>query len=171
MVIGGDINADLTDSRDVYGSIITEELLETTGWHMVVENATHQGIRKGKSCKARIIDHVYTNCHEKLKNLREISYQGSHHKLLRFDFIKRIKYLKPKQMRTRVKKNYSKKAILEELDKHDWNVEDWENKSFREKIFILESAVDKFNHNIQTSLDKIAPIKMINMRKEREPWT
>ena len=38
------------------------------------------------------------------------------------------------------------------------------------KIRILEELVNKLTKNLTHALDKVAPIKMINLRREVSPW-
>ena len=38
-----------------------EELLADIGLSMVINEPTHQEVHNGKQCRARCIDHIYTN--------------------------------------------------------------------------------------------------------------
>ena len=45
-----------------------------------------------------------------------------------------------------------------------------EGKSQVEMINILESTVNMITNNINKAMDSLAPIKVMNQRREREPW-
>ena len=94
-----------------------------------------------------------------------------HHKLRNTKLRRNMKFSGPKQKRVRVRKNYSKEALLEELDNCSWTLDSVnDNTTMTEKIQILEKTVDMVNYNLNKALDKVAPFKIVNQRKEQEPW-
>ena len=83
--IGGDFNASVGvngETKDTIGADLEEILICDAGLDMIVKEATHQEVKNGVLCRARTIDHIYTNSPEKTLNTRAINEAGSHHKLL-----------------------------------------------------------------------------------------
>ena len=81
-----------------------------------------------------------------------------------------MKFHGPKQIKIRIRKNYTKDKFLWELDRESWIFPDPHGKSKYEKINILEESVSKFNKNITTALNRVAPMKIVNIKSTEEPW-
>ena len=174
-VLGGDMNANIQDDDiDTMGTILEQELIIGAGMDMVVKDITHQEIRQGRKCRGKTIDHIYTNVDSRIENVKAISEPGAHHKLIYADIRRKIKLKGPRQQRNRYRKNYSKKSLLEELDAMNWDdIEIQQSEKIEEnhtEIMILENRVQRLTNNLNKALDKIAPMKTMNMRTTREPW-
>ena len=83
IVLGGDFNCDprITEN-DGLGKFLREDLMDSTGLEMIVKEPTHQEIRKGKPCRNRLIDHIYTNHKQKVQKVHVRHVGGCHHKLI-----------------------------------------------------------------------------------------
>ena len=145
-------------------------MLQTTGLELVITGETHKAIRSGENCQGTLIDHVYTNVKHKLTDIKKQEQSGSHHKLLSMTLRSSVKFQGPKEIRTRVRKRYTKEGFLTELDRRDWTLEQKSGKNRVEQIGLLERTVKKLVNNVKDSLRNLAPIKLINMRAEEEPW-
>ena len=154
----------------MYGKILEEELVEGEGMTMVVKEKTHQEVRNGKNCKARRIDHIYSNSAEKLRDTRTVMEAGSHHSLVLTTLLERMEQKGPQQHRARVRKNYSKEKLLTEMDKKDWKFEKLDNIEQENKLNHLKSLVSKLEGNLRCSMDTEWPMRTINRRVKTESW-
>ena len=173
ILLGGDINAELGGNgrkQDALGKIINNELLIETGLEMIIKEFTHMEVRNGVECAKRCIDHVYTNQVGLVKNIEVKNQSGSHHKLLKVEVNKKIQPTGVRQHRARVRKQYSKTALLNELDRCNWELPENDSNNPKDRILKLEEVVNKLNINMKTALEKIAPMKVLNKRVTREPW-
>ena len=76
-----------------------------------------------------------------------------------------------KQNRVRIRKSYSKEKFLFELNKEDWNFQNNNmNNNVDKAEETLENNIAKLSNNLRRALSKVAPIKIINVRREEEPW-
>ena len=88
---------------------------------------------------------------------------------------KSIRLVGQRQQRVRSRKSYSKERFARELIKCDWAIPKWEGKRQSKKVRILEDMIRRLTSNLNQSLDKIAPIKTVNFRREKKnpvlfPW-
>ena len=170
-VIGGDLNADLRESDgDPLGKLLREGIVEELGLDMHVTGVTHQEVRRGITCRGRIIDHIYSNLGHRLEDVKVLDVLGSNHKMVTATLLKKVNYKTPPQVLVRVRKEYSKEKLLHLLDTADWSLPDTTSSNKEEKAIKLEEAVEKITKNFKEVLDKIAPMKMVNNKHKKDDW-
>ena len=137
---------------------------------MIVNEVAHKEVKRGHTTKGKLIDHIYTNIRQKQEDVSVKSLAGSHHCLVQVSLRNRVKFQGQRQARIRSRRNYSKEKYLWELDKENWDFSGAGELTRSEKIAFLEESLSKFNGNVTRALNRIAPIKMKNLKANEEPW-
>ena len=108
------------------------------------------------------LDHWYSNKPGKLSDIQVNNHGGSDHKLLFGIRYSKAVISKPKIIKKRSYKKFDPFQFLAAIKSISW----WEVYSSED----VETATDLFTQKITEILDKMAPIKSIQVRKKYSPW-
>ena len=108
-----------------------------------------------------LIDHVYSTSPERLE-VENVPFGTSDHNLVGIRRKNGAAVDRPRMMKKRVFHNFSQEEFRKEVEKEDWDkiVE----------IVDLNEAAEKFNSKLGGILDKLCPLKLIQIRKNYTPW-
>ena len=108
-----------------------------------------------------LIDHVYSTSPERLE-VENFPWGTSDHNLVGIRRKNGAAVDRPRMMKKRVFHNFSQEEFRKEVGKEDWDeiveIED------------LNEAAEKFNSKLGGILDKLCPLKLIQIRKNYTPW-
>ena len=108
------------------------------------------------------LDHVYSNKPEKCSEVAVLTNGASDHKMLKFTRFTKAKIRTPKFIRKRSYKHFNQKAFLEEIAKETWLPVYLSNDP--------DEATEIFTEKLTKVLDKHAPMKTFQIRKNYAPW-
>ena len=162
-IVMGDLNIDyrqwnkLTGLHKNLGKIVDEELI-TLGFAQLISKST----RFWPNTTDSILDHVWTNCSTRIVGTENKVRGPSDHNVI--DVKVRVKKMIKTEsaIRKRVMTNFNADKLREELNKVDWKQ--------MERMADVDTMEEFYTKSITEILDVMAPIKLIQMRKNYAAW-
>ena len=108
------------------------------------------------------LDHYYTNRPQRVNNIHAFYQGSSDHKLIFAVRHSEVKFSKARITMKRSYKNFNPDLFLEEVRRISW----WEVYSCED----VENATELFTNKLNNILNRMAPVKKIQVRSKYAPW-
>ena len=128
------------------------------GFCQVVQGIT----RMWPGTESTLLDHHWTNREDKVAAVHEYFQGASDHKMICITRTTKRIISKPKLIRKRIFKDFEPQSFLEAVSKTSWL-----------DVYLcedLEMAVNMVSEKLNTILDEMAPVKVIQVRTNYAPW-
>ena len=108
------------------------------------------------------LDHFYTTCSEKLSPVNAVFWGGPDHKMIFGTRHSKLLNKNPRYVKKRSFKTFNPDAFLEDISKlYWWDIYQCDN---------VDTAVHLFTQRFSEVLDKHAPMKIFQFRRNYAPW-